>query len=65
MELQGEGTETLIMDRRRLESGKPVLLEKLAARNVQSAVHENLTKLKELTEEGQVILQDGRKSSMV
>jgi uncharacterized membrane protein len=67
MELILEAREngTLIIDRWKLETGKPGLLEKLAAQNVKSAVHENLTKLKQLMEEGQIILQDGRKSSLV
>jgi hypothetical protein len=57
-------TGTLIIDRWKLETGKPALLERFAVQSIRSAVHENLTKLKQLMEEGQVILQDGRKSSL-
>lgn len=63
--LQEKDTGTQITDRWKLDSGKPALLEKLAARQVQSSVHENLTKLKELMEKGQVVLQDGRRSSIL
>jgi uncharacterized membrane protein len=62
--LEARDTGTFITDRWKLETGKPGLLEKLAVHNVRSAVHENLIKLKELMEEGQVILQDGRRSSL-
>ncbi|NJC98891.1 MAG: hypothetical protein C3F07_01655 [Anaerolineales bacterium] len=62
--LQENGAASQVTDRWKLESGRPVLLEKLAARQVQSAVHENLTKLKELMENGRVVLQDGRQSSL-
>lgn len=66
MELIFEGRDsgTLVTDRWKLETGKPGILEKLATNQVRSAVHENLTKLKELLEEGRVILQDGRSSSL-
>ena len=67
MELEFEASEggTIMTDRWKLETGKPALLERLALHNVRSAVHENLTKLKALMEEGQVVLQDGRQSSLV
>jgi len=59
--LYEEGKSTHIRDEWKLDTGLPVLLERLGARRVKSAVAENLAKLKELLEERQVILQDGRK----
>jgi uncharacterized membrane protein len=58
--LYDEGRSTRIRDQWKLETGQPALLERLAAGRIKSAVAENLTKLKELLEEGQVVLQDGR-----
>jgi uncharacterized membrane protein len=58
--LQAEGTKTRIRDQWKLETGKPGILERLAVGNVKSAVAENLDKLKQLLETGQVVLQDGR-----
>jgi carbon monoxide dehydrogenase subunit G len=58
--LDEEGNTTRIRDEWRLDSGRPAPLEWLGAGRIKSAVAENLTKLKELLEEGQVILQDGR-----
>jgi carbon monoxide dehydrogenase subunit G len=58
--LYDEGGATLIRDKWRLDTGQPVLLEKLAAGKIKSAVAENLAKLKQLLEEGRVVLQDGR-----
>ncbi len=55
---------TLLTDRWKLETGRPALLERFAIQRVRSAVHENLTKLKELMEKGKVVLQDGRRSSL-
>ena len=55
---------TKLIDRWRLESGQPVLLQNLAKRKVKSAVKENLFKLKDLLEKGHVILQDGRQVSL-
>jgi hypothetical protein len=48
----------------KLDLGKPALLEKLAAARVKSAVAENLEKLKQLLEEGRVVLQDGRQATL-
>jgi hypothetical protein len=59
-ELSPEGTGTLIRDFWKLDSGRPGILEKLAAGQVKSAVAENLEKLKVLLEQGSVVLQDGR-----
>lgn len=61
--LHGEGATTEIRDEWKLESGLPTLLERLATGKVKSAVAENLTKLKELLEEGHVVLQDGRQTT--
>jgi len=63
-ELSPEGTGTLIRDFWKLDTGKPGILEKLAAGNVKSAVAENLEKLKVLLEQGSVVLQDGRESRL-
>ena len=56
-ELSGE---THIIDVWEPELGLPGIIEKLSARKVRSAVHENLFKLKQLLESGSVTLQDGR-----
>ena len=58
-----EGNTTRVRDEWRLDSGWPAPLEWLGAGRIKSAVAENLTKLKELLEVGQVILQDGRIAS--
>ena len=63
--LQAEGSRTLLIDEwEELVTGKPALIEKLAAGRVKSAVAENLGKLKELLETGSVTLQDGRQVSL-
>ena len=58
--LHEEGGATVIKDEWKLETGLPTLAERLGAGRIRSAVAENLAKLKELLEEGQVVLQDGR-----
>ena len=58
--LYEEGNTTCLRDEWKLDTGRPAILERLALRRVKSAVAENLAKLKELLEEGQVVLQDGR-----
>ena len=58
--LYEEGNTTRIRDEWRLDSGWPAPLEWLGTGRIKSAVAENLTKLKELLEKGQVVLQDGR-----
>jgi uncharacterized membrane protein len=55
-----EGERTRIVDEWKLETGRPGILERLAANQVKQAVFENLGKLKELLETGSVQLQDGR-----
>jgi len=57
------GNTTRIRDEWKLDSGWPAPLEWLGTGRIKSAVAENLTKLKELLEVGQVILQDGRLAS--
>jgi uncharacterized membrane protein len=57
--LNEEGNTTRIRDEWKLDTGRPTILERLIGRRVKSAVAENLTKLKELLEEGRVVLQDG------
>src|SRR5215204_832086 len=58
--LYEEGNKTRVRDQWKLDTGRPALLERLARGRVKSAVAENLAKLKELLEEGRVVLQDGR-----
>jgi uncharacterized membrane protein len=60
--LHTKGDTTRIRDEWNLETGLPVLVEKLAAGNIKAAVAENLMKLKELLEVGEVMLQDGRQA---
>lgn len=62
--LYDERGTTRIRDEWKLDTGRPALLERLGARRVKSAVAENLTKLKELLEEGRVVLQDGRQVTL-
>lgn len=59
-EFQAEGDKTRLIDSWKLTTGRPALLEKLAAGQVKRAVKENLGKLKQLLESGQTRLQDGR-----
>jgi uncharacterized membrane protein len=58
-----EGDTTRIRDQWKLDTGRPAVLEKLTGGRVNSAVAENLAKLKELLEEGRVVLQDGRQAT--
>ena len=59
-----EGDKTRIRDEWKLDTGRPVLLERLGASKIKSAVAENLAKLKQLLEEGRVVLQDGRQTTV-
>jgi len=61
--LYGEGNTTQVRDQWKLDTGRPAVLERLARGRVKSAVAENLAKLKELLEEGRVVLQDGRQAT--
>jgi len=62
--LSEEGDITRISDEWKLDTGRPTVLERLARGRVKSSVAENLAKLKELLEEGRVILQDGRQVTL-
>jgi hypothetical protein len=62
--LYEEGATTHIRDEWELDTGKPALFERLARGRVKSAVTENLVKLKDLLEEGRVVLQDGRQVTL-
>ena len=62
--LYEEGNATRIRDEWKLDVGLPAMLERLALRSVKSAVAQNLAKLKELLEEGRVILHDGRQVTL-
>ena len=62
--LYEERDTTRIRDQWKLDTGRPALLERLARGRVKSAVSENLSKLKELLQEGGVVLQDGREVTL-
>ncbi len=62
--LDDEHGTTRVRDDWKLDTGRSALLEWLGMRTVKSAVAENLAKLKELLEEGQVVLQDGRQVTL-
>ncbi len=51
---------TRLIDQMSLRTRYPAILERLAVGNIHQAVAENLGKLKELLENGQTQLQDGR-----
>jgi len=62
MILAGNGHQTRILDRWKLDTGGHLgILGMLAKGRVRLAVEENLGKLKELLEQGSVTLQDGRR----
>ncbi len=60
MTFQAKGEITKLIDSWRLDTGHPGIIQRFARRGVKSAVNENLDKLKELLETGEVTLQDGR-----
>lgn len=62
--LYEEEDTTRIRDEWKLDTGRPAVLERLTGKGVKSAVAENLAKLKELLEEGRVVLQDGRQVTL-
>jgi hypothetical protein len=62
--LQADGSETLVRDRWKLDTGKPKVIEMLGAGQIKSAVTQNLLILKELLEAGRVTLQDGRRVAL-
>lgn len=55
---------TQVSDVWKLDTGLPAPLEWLGTGRVRAAVAENLAKLKQLLEAGQVVLQDGRTTSL-
>jgi uncharacterized membrane protein len=61
---EAEDGGTRITDEWKLDTGRPALLERLAAGKIKSAVKENLIKLKQLMETGHVRLQDDRQISL-
>ena len=58
--LSGDEQQTTIKDQIELRTPIPSFLSRLFVRVPQTAVKQNLQKLKTLLEEGQVILQDNR-----
>jgi uncharacterized membrane protein len=62
--LYEEGITTRVRDEWKLNTGRPAIFDRLAGGRIKSAVAENLAKLKELLEEGQVVLQDGRQVTL-
>lgn len=62
--LGDEHGTTRVRDEWKLDIGRSALIEWLGARRVKSAVAENLIRLKELLEEGRVVLQDGRRATL-
>jgi uncharacterized membrane protein len=62
--LYEEGITTRVRDEWKLNTGRPAIFERLARGRIKSAVAENLAKLKELLEVGQVVLQDGRQVTL-
>lgn len=58
---RSERNLTHVRDLWKLDTGRTAILERLAGGKVKSAVAENLSKLKQLLEQGKVILQDGRR----
>lgn len=62
--LEAKGRTTRIIDKWKLDTGQPRLIEKLAAGRIKSAVSENLNKLRELLETGSVTLKNGNKVNL-
>jgi carbon monoxide dehydrogenase subunit G len=61
---QPEGNATRIREEWNLATGRPTLLERLGAGRIKAAVLENLGKLSDLLETGQVRLQEGRQATL-
>jgi carbon monoxide dehydrogenase subunit G len=61
---QPEGNATIVRDEWSLDSGLPAPVDWLGSGRIKSAVAENLAKLKDLLEEGWVVLQDGRQARL-
>ena len=64
LEFKPDEGGTLIQDTWQLETGLPDLAEKIARRKIKHAVEDNLTKLKQLLEDQEVVLQDGRRMTV-
>ncbi|MHA2066112.1 MAG: SRPBCC family protein [Candidatus Thorarchaeota archaeon] len=64
MTFENIGGKTRIRDSWKLDTGHPGILQTFGKVRVKSAVMENLTKLKELLETGQITLQDGRTETL-
>jgi uncharacterized membrane protein len=62
--LEPLGDHTVLTDEWEFDTGRNALIERLGSGRVKSAVAENLEKLKQLLETGEVQLQDGRKVSI-
>ena len=62
--LYEEGDTTRLRDEWKLNTGRPAVLERVARGRVKYTVAENLAKLKELLQEGRVVLQDGRQVTL-
>jgi uncharacterized protein YndB with AHSA1/START domain len=60
LELEPAATGTRLNDHWHLQTGRHLLLERIATRQIPAAVTENLGKLKQLLETGTTQLQDGR-----
>jgi uncharacterized membrane protein len=58
--LKSEGDQTHILDKFDVDTGAPNMVERVLKNRMKSAVLENLTRLKELLEKGNTVLQDGR-----
>lgn len=54
------GHKSTLEDLFELNTGHPILIQKILAGSVRTAVKENLIKLKQLLEKGKTTLQDGR-----
>jgi uncharacterized protein YndB with AHSA1/START domain len=64
LKFEALNTKTRIIDQWQLDTGRPRFLQVLGKSRIKLAVRENLEKLKELLEVGQVTLQDGRQVSL-
>lgn len=54
------GDKCVLEDFFELDTGHPILLQKILAGSIRASVKENLTRLKQLMEKGKTTLQDGR-----
>ncbi len=54
------GNNCVLEDLFELDTGHPLLFQKILSGSIRTAVKENLTRLKQLMEKGKTTLQDGR-----